>query len=790
MKVKADRIIKPRGVFAVVLALLGLAFVWGGIKLLVLGGSAYYVVSGLTLCASALLLWKGDRRGLWTYALLMIATSIWALHEVGLSSWGLLSRLGLFAALTCWLLWSWIREVRVIEAGRAAHIAVSSALGAAVLGLIGPLAVSGVLRNSDAAVPAETTHARSLSPGTPDPGSAAEWHHYARDLTGNRYVPVTQITKDNVRELRLAWSFRTGDMPANKFFSFEGTPLKIGGKLVICTPSRQVVALEPDSGKQIWRFAPKFDGMPGQVGHTCRGVSYHHSMDFSGPCADRILLTTRDDFLYALDLETGQTCPDFGANGRVSLLDGIGPLRENARDTFPTSPGLVLGDKIVLGAFVVDAQRMKVPSGVIRAFDVHSGKLVWAWDMGRPDDIGPPLPGEVYTPSTPNAWPPFSADPALNLIYVPLGNPSPDFYGKERRPYDEKYGTALVALDANTGRAKWSFQAVHHDLWDLDIPAQPILLDLKMSDGVKPAVVQLTKTGDVFVLDRRTGAPLVPVNEVPVPQKGAVPEERLSPTQPMSALSLAPHQLKESDMWGLTPLDQMACRIQFKEQRYEGLYTPPGTDSSIGYPAMGGTFSWGSGTVDVERGLLVANVTYMPFLSRLIPRKLNGEVEISSDYPIDQPMLGAPYSWFTRPMLSALGIPCKVPPIGELVAVDLASSHIVWRHVLGTSRANGPFGIPSLLPLPTGTPSAGGTVMTSAGLVFIGATTDRYLRAFDVDTGRELWRASLPAAANATPITYVSERTHRQYVVIAAGGHVGFDSTRGDYVMAYALPDK
>jgi quinoprotein glucose dehydrogenase len=432
---------------------------------------------------------------------------------------------------------------------------------------------------------------------------------------------------------------------------------------------------------------------------------------------------------------------------------------------------------------VFDNQSTDMPSGVIRSFDPVSGRLQWAWDMGVPDRIGPPAPGQTYTRSTPNSWTIFAADETLNLVYVPTGNASPDFWGAKRRPFDEKYGSSIVALDVQTGRPRWSFQTVHHDLWDYDLPAQPSLLDLPTANGPVPALVQATKRGDIYVLDRRTGEPIVGIAERAVPQ-GPSPGDWVSKTQPFSQLTLPTPELTEASMWGATPFDQLDGRIKFRRSRYEGIFTPPGLKPTIIMPGLTGAVNWGGVAIDVERKVLVANYMTMPWRGNLAPRSEMTKAEAAS--PWTQRMSGTPYFWRQSPWLGVFDVPCSEPPWGTLVAIDLGTHKAIWSEPLGTGRDSGPFGIASGISLPMGVPSMGGTVVTRSGLVFISGTLDRYLRAFDLGTGRELWKTRLPAGGQATPITYMSGG--RQFIVVTAGGHSIMGTKFGDYTIAYSLP--
>jgi quinoprotein glucose dehydrogenase len=484
----------------------------------------------------------------------------------------------------------------------------------------------------------------------------------------------------------------------------------------------------------------------------------------------------------------------------VDLTAGLGEAKPGYY--FMTSAPLVAAHKAIVGGWVDDNADVDMPSGVIRAFDTASGRFAWAWDMGRPDRTGAPPPGETYTRSTPNAWGPLSADEALGLAYVPLGNPSPDFWGGRRRPFDEHYGSSVVALDLATGRPRWSFQMAHHDLWDYDTPSQPTLIDLPIGGRIVPALVQSTKQGELFVLDRRTGQPLTRVAEKPVPQ-GAAPGDHVSPTQPFSVgmPTLRLPVLQERDMWGVTPIDAMVCRIRFRQARYDGPFTPPSPDhETLTFPGSMGVTDWGGVSIDPVRHLLIANISAISYRTRLVPRAqapkwldvdpVHGVHPKPGDPPIDywyNPQVGTPFALHTRPFLGPLGVPCTRPPWGRMVAIDLATRKEVWSRTIGTARDSGPMGYPTGLPIPMGTPNIGGTLVTQGGLVFFGGTLDRYLRAYSVADGRELWRSRLSAGAQAGPMSYVT-KDGRQLVVVAAGGHIGLQTKLGDAIIAYGLP--
>jgi membrane-bound PQQ-dependent dehydrogenase (glucose/quinate/shikimate family) len=600
-----------------------------------------------------------------------------------------------------------------------------------------------------------------------------------------------------VSGLKVAWIYRTADLPtaadATASFTFEATPINVGQTLYLCTPYSKVIALDADTGKPRWRFDPHVR-TSGTMAHVCRGVAYFEKAD-APECPRRILAATIDARLMALDADTGSVCNTFGTDGFVNLKDGMGFVRPGYVHT--TSAPTVTHGLVVLGGLVLDGQEVGEPSGVVRAFDATTGKLAWAWDLGRPGVHGEPPPGGSYTRGTPNAWAPFSADEALGLIYVPTGNSTPDFVGSHRSALSEKFSSSIVALDATTGDVRWAFQTVHHDLWDFDVPAQPVLIDFPTAEGKIPAVVQATKRGEIFILDRRDGRPLTKVEELPAPQS-PVEGDWTSPTQPYSLgfPEFAGRDLNEDDAWGLTPLDQLWCRIQFKKLRYDGQFTPPSLRGSLQYPGIYGVIDWGGISIDTDRGILTANTSRVPFIQKLLTRvEADGQgVWPWGSKPNKRDNLGVfaqagtPYASIASPFLSPLGIPCIQPPWGELTAVDLATRKILWRKTLGTGRDTGPLGLTTGLPINFGVPGAGGPLLTGGGVLFVAATLDREFRAFDTKDGNELWHARLPAGGQASPITYISAQSGRQFVVIDAGGHSGLGTKTGDYVIAYALP--
>ncbi len=764
-----------RWIIGGLLIVIGLLLLAGGARLLMLGGSIYYVLAGLACLASGVLIVRGSAAGKWLYALFLLATVLWSLAEVGGEFWQLLPRLAGPAILGILIM---LVPVRDDPAPRWAHIAVLAIAPAVLLGLLGTWLVSGP--NLDGAPVSRAAAALATT---------ADWQSYGGTAKGTRHSDAAQIRPDNVGQLERVWSYRTGDSNAlrpdiSNVMSFQTTPIMVRDRLYFCTPPGAVIALDADSGEALWRHDPKSNPGAAQM-MNCRGVSYHERGG-TETCARRILSTTTDGRLIALDADSGERCEGFGTGGEISLAEGLGDYE--AGSSYTTSPPVIIGDVAVLGAYVRDNFRTGEASGVVRAIDAVTGKLLWAWDAGRAEDAGPLEDGETYTSGSPNAWTVLSADPELGLVYVPTGNATPDHVGMHRTERDDKYSSALVALDAETGRPRWHFQTVHHDLWDYDLPAQPALFDLPASGDTIPAIAVPTKRGEIFILDRRDGRPLKDVEERPVPQ-GNVAGESYSPTQPYqrSFPSLAPPPLKESDMWGATPLDQLWCRISYRAHDYAGEFTPPSMRGAIQYPGLFGALNWGSVSIDEQRGLLIANSSAIPHLVRLYPKEAGSDpaansAEHGAGY-LNQD--GTPYGLTLEAMLSPLGLPCQAPPWGKLTAIDLKSDTIAWQRPLGTSEDVAPMGIavPGIF-------SIGGPVTTASGLVFIGATLDDYLRAFDVRTGRELWKGRLPAGGQATPMTYVSNKTGRQYVVIAAGGHGFMGTTLGDHVVAFALPDR
>lgn len=764
-------------VFAVVVVLAGAGMALPGAYLLALGGSAYYLVAGAALVLAAIDLWRGRPRGAWLFLVVWLGTLAWALWEAGLNGWALLPRLGLLTGMGVVL-----ALIRWRPGTKAAATAATAVLAVGALAFLGT--------HGDAAPAPE-------APGAVGDGAGAgEWPHIGRTAGADRFSPLDQITPANVGRLKVAWTAHLGMPPKGLAGTIEATPLMVGDTLYTCNMNNAVLALDPDTGRTKWSFDPKLD-FSGLKMTQCRGVTYHRQPGASGPCAQRIILTTYDNRLFALDAGNGQRCQGFGNRGEVSLLEGMGDVAKGYY--YQTSPAALVRDKLIVGGCVLDGQSVNEPSGVIRAFDVVTGKLAWAWDMARPDRQGLPPVGETYTRGTPNAWPPISGDDRLGLAFVPLGNPTPDYVTSHRTPEMRKYGSSLVALDVETGRERWHYQTTHLDVWDYDLPAPPSMVDFPTPGGLRPALVQPTKRGQFFVLDRETGKPLVRTVERPVPQ-GAVPGEILSPTQPypVGMPALGTPKLTEAGMWGITPFDQIWCRIRFRQARYDGDFTPIGTDKpTIAFPGVWGGSTWSGISIDPERKVMIANVMNFPMYNQLVrradadpkdyPQFVAGRVPVNSSR---WSQTGTPYVSKIEPFISPLQIPCNQPPYGEIAAIDLGNRSMTWRHPLGRATHAGPFNIGLGLPFIVGTPTLGGSMVTRSGLVFIAATQEPAFRAYDVRSGKLVWETPLPATGHANPMTYRSARTGRQFVVVPASGHPRFLNRASDQLIAYALPEQ
>lgn len=792
----------PHIAFAVVLLPIGLFLAGGGGWLVALGGSAYYLLAGLMCLGSAGLIYRGKASGIWLYGTLIVGTALWSIWDVGLDFWAVFPRLAGPVVLGLWLAMPFVWRP-LVNGNNVATVSTRKARLPIMIFLVALAGVASWYGTGPSNRPADVHGAAALSstvaPGLRVPADARmgsgvpgadDWTEWGRAPSGDRFVPFEEIAPGNVSRLEHAWTYRTGGAGPN-----QATPLQVGDTLYVCTRDNVIVALDAETGRERWQYNPVLTSRAN--GGGCRGVSFHHQRGapVEGSCKSRIILATRDARLIAVDARDGQPCSDFGVRGEVDLRKGMGDDRLGFQ--YNTSPAAVVNDVIVVGAAIYDGQTVGEPSGVVRGYDAASGAFRWAWDMGRPGDNREPGAGETYTRGTPNVWSVMSADPANNLVFLPVGNATPDYFGGHRTPEMEKYASSIVALDTRDGSVRWHFQTTHHDIWDYDVPAQPVLVDFPTPTGPVPAVIQPTKRGEFFVFNRLTGEQLVKVEERPVPG-GAAKGDRTSKTQPFTVgmPTVTGPALRESDMWGLTPLDQLMCRIMFRRSRYDGQFTPPSLQGTIVYPGVGGGTNWGSVSIDRARGIMMAYSQRMPFHVTLIPRDDPRAKAIAATGPdgrtiispgVASPQHGVPYATQNGPFLSPLQVPCNRPPYGLMTAIDLKSRKILWERPIGTARNSGPFGQALGLPFEMGVPANGGSLVTRSGLTFYAGSQDGLMRAYDSLTGREVWKVALPVGAQATPMSYVSPQSGTQFIAVTAGGAVG-TVEQGDYIVAYRLP--
>ncbi len=625
---------------------------------------------------------------------------------------------------------------------------------------------------------------------------ASDWGFYGGDGFGRRFSSLDQINRGNVTRLQPVWTYRTGEHGAGLAragkLTFEATPVLAYGALYLETGTNIVMALDPQTGRERWRFDPHIDRDRHYAEVTARGVSLWEDSDLpqhERPCRRRVFIGTLDARLLALDADTGRPCADFGTSGAIDLTQGV---RIRDRDAYlVTSPPAVYGNLVIVGSAIGDNRAVSVERGVIRAFDARNGMLMWSFDP-IPDGPDHPAalewkPDQAQNTGAGNAWGVMTIDEEHGLVLIPTGSASPDFYGGLRLG-SNRFADSLLVLNAGTGKLVWQQQLVHHDLWDYDVAAQPVLGDVEINGAPVPAVIQGTKTGMLYVFERTRGRPLADIIEKPVPSS-RVPGEQTAQTQPFSTLPALVSQapVRPQDAWGITFWDRGKCRELIRSLRNEGIFTPPDLQGTLLMPGYIGGVNWGGVVFDEQRQRVIAAINQLPMRVTLLPAAEFDAQARSGAYPHAEfgRQSGAPYGMRREPLLSPWGLPCTAPPWGTLASVDLRRHRIIWQVPLGSTAGLTPWFVPTRN---LGMPNMGGPIATAGDLVFVGAAIDSYLRAFDIETGRELWKYKLPAGGQATPMTYRAGADQRQYVVISAGGHGPLGTPRGDYLMAFALP--
>ena len=789
--------------YGVILALVGLVLLVGGVRLATLGGSWYYLIAGAATLVSGVLFVRSKAQGGLLYLAVVIATVLWALAEVGTTFWGLVPRLapvlvlGLVAALA-------VRSLRP----EAKKLALSAAAVQAVVLAAGAASLTTPHNTIDNTASKGVDVVNDLPLVTDAKSEANSWKYYGGDAGNQRFAAFDQINTSNIDQLEVAWTYRTGAQTGGGNED-QNTPIQVGDSVYLCTPQNKVIALNAETGEEKWSFDPQTN--ENKWWSRCRGVAYYEVPELQAAkktnpaapaqqCQARIVTTDKDARMWSLDAKTGEVCQSFGDTGKgyTDLSKGMGQYQSFYY--MPTSQPLIAGDRVIIGGWVWDGKKTEQPSGVVRAFSLIDGSLEWAWDLGNAATTKLPADGETYTKGTPNFWSNGSYDAELGLIYLPLGNATPDFWGAHRTPQMNAYATTVVALKADTGREAWKFQTLRMDTWDYDNGTPPTLMDLPDGKGgVNKALVAATKTHQLFLLDRTNGQPLTEVSEVPAPQAVMAGDAPAAVTQPWSTgmPQVAPMHLSEQDMWGTTMFDQLYCRIKFKQLNYEGPFTKMSNKMTLIYPGYYGGFNWGGHSFDPRTNMYYVNDMRMPQIGFLAPQeqaadmlaKLKAEDGSHKSAWGTHAQEGTPFQSIRGAFNSFLGLPCHQPSWGNLTAIDMNTKSIAWQVPLGTVAGSKLGDVTMDMAVPVGMPSLSGPITTAGGLTFFAGSMDRYFRAFDNKTGKEVWRHRMPVGAQATPMSYLSPESGRQFVVVSAGG-ARMTTEKGDYVIAYALPKK
>ncbi|MET1025298.1 MAG: membrane-bound PQQ-dependent dehydrogenase, glucose/quinate/shikimate family [Pseudoxanthomonas sp.] len=807
-----------RWLLALCLCAFGLFLLGGGLWLIALGGSWYYAIAGVLSLGSAVQLWRGRASATGWFGTLFVLTLLFTTWESGTDYWGWVPRFALVLVFGIW--YSLLLPALHAGFSRAKANGVTGVLVAGFL-VAGGLAFvpHHVTEASDVPDGDSPTFEAQTGTGVGHDIASTDWPVYGGNQATTRYTSAAQITPANVKDLKVAWQAEVGDIPSDTRWGVQNTPLKIGSLVYVCGYLNKVVALDAATGEHKWEFDPGIT--PNAVPYTpsCRSMAYFAEPATAAPpaaadgqqaaaapaptdalCDRRVIVGTLDARVIELDADTGKRCMDFGDNGQISITDDMGEVYQGY--VAITSPPAVIRDTLVVAHTTVDGQRAFGPAGVTKAYDVRTGKLKWAWDAADPLSPAPRAGKDLYRRGSPDVWTSFTGDDKLGLVYLPVANASGDYYSSTRNANEKKYSPSLTALDIDTGMPRWTFQNTHNDVWDYDPGSPPTLVDYPQKDGSRtPAIIFPTKNGEIYVLNRETGKPLFDVEERPVPQGGFEPSERTK-TQPFSKFAtVAQPELTPAKTWGLTPIDQLVCRIQYHQADYRGEFTPPSTEHPIlGYPSYNGGIDWGGVAFDPARGLIIANYNDMVNYTKLVPRAVADKLgwkakDILNDPAADahaegagDPQEGIPVAVDVNAgwQLKYTGMLCTEPPYGGIRAIDIRTGRTVWDRPFGTARKNGPFGLPTGLPINIGTPNNGGSVVTKSGLAFIAAATDDLIHAIDIKTGKTVWTAKLPAGGQAMPMIY--EQDGREYVVITATGHHFMKTKRGNYVVAYALP--